>query len=247
MEELENFTKESLIVLQKYNQLKPLIKSIQKTKDINTIEVKREDYEFLLNDFCAEKKLSNEKELLKWLEDNKLSKKQIIEKVSIPMRMIRYAKGKFSNQVNSYFLKRKEQLDTYIYSLIRVRDKNRADELFFRIQDEEETFSDLASKYSEGFEQETKGLVGPTNIIQAHPKISEILKSSSDGELHPPIRIDGWYIIIKLETFKPAVLDQLMEQQMVLEIYDETLDNIANTIAEDIFKNKNTLSNRNKA
>ncbi len=238
MKELENFSQEVLIILQKHNQLVPLIKSILKSKDIDSTIINEDYNNFLIKDFCTKKNINSEEELSKWLKKNKCSKKELIDQITLPIKIIHNAKDKCSNQINSYFLKKKHELDKFIYSLIRVSNKHKAEEIFFRIQDEEESFSDLAYKYSEGFEKDTNGLIGPTSIINAHPKIAEILKSSTEGELHPPICVDDWFIIIRLESFQPAILDQLMEQKMAIEIYEESLENAAIAIKENIFKNK---------
>ncbi len=243
MEVLKNFTAESLVILQKYNQLIPLIKSIKKTEDIDSINIEEKEINVLLQNFCNERQIQSEEELLKWLEDNKLSKKVLIEKISIPLRTITYAKRNFNNKINSYFLKKKDVLDQFTYSLIRVKSKNKANEIFFRIQDEEESFSDLAFQYSEGFEKKMNGLVGPATVANAHPTIAAILKSSSEGDLHPPVQIDQWFIIIRLESFHPAILDEIMEQKMALEMYEQSLEGQARDLIEKIFKDKSNSVN----
>ena len=237
MEVLANFTTESLEVLQEYNQLIPLIKAIKKTEHIDSIKIEQNEINLLLQNFCNERQIQTEEQLIKWLEENKLSKKILIDKISIPLRTISYAKTNFNNKINSYFLKKKDDLDQFTYSLIRVKSRDQRDEIFFRIQNEEESFSDLAFKYSEGFEKKMNGLVGPTTIGNAHPKIASLLKSSSEGDLHS-LRIDEWYIILRLESFHPAVLDNTMEQNMALEIYEQSLESEARKIIENIFKNK---------
>ena len=243
MEVLKNFTKESLDILQKYDQLIPLIKSIKKTQNLESITIKEEEINIILQNFCNERKITSEDQLLKWLKVNDLSKKTLIDKLSIPFKTINYAKHTFNNKINSYFLKKKDQLDQFTYSLIRLSNQNQANEIFFRIQDEEESFSDLAFKFSEGFEKKMNGIVGPISISKAHPKISQILKSSAEGELHPPIQIDQWFIILRLESYQPAILDEIMEQKMALEIYEQSLENESRDIIESIFKNKSYTVN----
>jgi len=243
MEVLKDFTKESLVVLQKYNQLIPLIKSIKKTEDIESIKIEEKEINLLLQNFCNERKIESEEQLEKWLENNKLNKEWLIEKISIPLRTITYAQSNFKNKINSYFLKKKDNLDQFTYSLIRVKNKNKANEIFFRIQDEEESFSDLAFKYSEGFEKKMNGLIGPATLANAHPTIAAKLKSSSEGDLHPPVQIDQWFIIIRLESIHPATLDEIMEQNMALEMYEQSLEGQAKNIIEKIFKDKSYSDN----
>ena len=82
------------------------------------------------------------------------------------------------------FLKRKTFLDGFTYSLIRVKTRNKAVfEIFLRLQEEESTFQDLASSFSEGVEQVLNGLIGPMELGQINPAIANKLLNSSPGQL----------------------------------------------------------------
>ena len=105
----------------------------------------------------------------------------------------------FKNELESYFLKRKDNLDTILYSLIRVRDMDLANELYLKIKDDNEDFQEIARQFSEGFEKNTGGLIGPAPVDQAHPEISRLLKISSEKKLWSPIQLDKWWIILRLE------------------------------------------------
>ena len=60
------------------------------------------------------------------------------------------------------------------YSIIRVKNQNLSNELFLRIKEKEETFENIASKYSEGAEKNTNGHIGPIPLGNAHPSLAHL-------------------------------------------------------------------------
>ena len=70
-----------------------------------------------------------------------------------------------------------------MYSMIRTADRAKANELYLRITEEESTFADLASNYSEGIEQQFNGLIGPIELGRINPVIAERLRVSKEGQL----------------------------------------------------------------
>ena len=79
-----------------------------------------------------------------------------------------------SFQAEAHFLSRKNQLDKVVYSLLRCKDVF-FQKLFLRIEGNESDFGDLAAQYSEGQERNTKGIIGPVSMTQAHPAVAELL------------------------------------------------------------------------
>ena len=51
-----------------------------------------------------------------------------------------------------------------MYSMLRVKDRLKSVELFTQINEEEATFAQLASVYSEGVEKSVNGLIGPLEL-----------------------------------------------------------------------------------
>ena len=111
-----------------------------------------------------------------------------------------------------------------VYSLIRVKEGYLATELYLQITSGEKDFGDIASKYSEGEENKSRGVVGPVSLSKAHPKMIEILKSAKIREVITPFKVDKWHVIIRLESIIEANLDQSMKQRMAEEIFDESLE-----------------------
>ena len=95
-----------------------------------------------------------------------------------------------------------------------------AQELFLRIDGGESNFGDLAAKYSEGPERNTKGIVGPVSMTQAHPSVAELLRTSKPGLLLHPIQLGEWWIVLRLESYRPASFDEVMAERLSRELFD---------------------------
>ena len=108
-----------------------------------------------------------------------------------------------------------------VYSLLRVRDDFMARELYLRIAGNEAKFADLAAEFSQGPEAKTKGVVGPVPLNQAHPALSERLRTSQPGQLLEPFRIDDWILVARLESYDPARFDESTAQRMAQELFQE--------------------------
>jgi len=142
-----------------------------------------------------------------------------------PLKIKSLAENKFSDKAHDHFLKRKNDLDMIVYSIIRMKEKQLALELFLRIDSEEEDFHSLAKKYSEGTEKLTKGIIGPIYTNQANQVLMKKLKSSKSGDLIEPFQLENWWIIMRLETFIPVEFTSTIKLQMCAELLDEYLSN----------------------
>ena len=63
-----------------------------------------------------------------------------------------------------------------MYSIFRSKKKAKAVEIHLKIEEQESTFADLASEFSEGIEQQINGLLGPIEIGKINIEIAERLK-----------------------------------------------------------------------
>ena len=78
----------------------------------------------------------------------------------------------------------------------------------------EEDIGNLATEFSEGIEKRTRGIVGPVPIESSHPKLTELLKKSKVGEIQKPIQIDNSFVVIRVESHEPVVLDEFTRKKM---------------------------------
>ncbi|WP_019502789.1 peptidylprolyl isomerase [Pseudanabaena sp. PCC 6802] len=212
---------EALIgLLRRYQLLPQLIRGIIIDEAIASYECTETERKDLLEKFFTQNKLETPEARSSWQQVQGLTDSQLEDVVMRPTRLSRFKQEKFGHKVESYFMTRKPALDRVLYSLIRTKDLGTAQELYFRIQEEEQSFADLAKQYSQGGEAATGGLVGPTPLVTPHPAIARTLAISQPGQLWPPTRLEEWFVLIRLEKFYPAQLDENTRQQLIDELYE---------------------------
>ncbi|MEY2858877.1 MAG: hypothetical protein RLZZ74_3190 [Cyanobacteriota bacterium] len=218
------YTAEDLVpLLTQYQLLPKLAQEILTDKAIAGIKCSEEENTATFNQFCQQNQLESEEQIQGWLNKQGMNREQLQNLVTKKLRIDKYKLETWNDQVDAYFIKRKSQLDRVVYSLIRVEKPEVAQELFFRIKDDQNAFSALAMEYSQGTEAQTGGLIGPVEINAPHPKIAQILATCQPGQLVPPTRVGEWIVIVRLENYISAKLDQPMRQRMLDELFNRWL------------------------
>lgn len=218
------YTAEDLVpLLAQYQLLPKLAQEIITDKAIAHIKCSEEENTSIFNQFCQQNQLDSEEQIQGWLDKQGMSREQLQNLITKKLRIDKYKHETWNDQVDAHFIKRKSQLDRVVYSLIRVEKPEVAQELFFRVKDDQNAFSALAMEYSQGTEAQTGGLIGPVEINAPHPKIAQILTTCQPGQLVPPTRVGEWIVIVRLENYISAKLDQPMRQRMLDELFNRWL------------------------
>lgn len=218
------FTAEELaLLLGQYQMLPKLAQEIIIDRAVESVVYKEEEKAQVFQQLCQQYQLSTEEQLQNWLSKHGMTKEQLEALALKRLKVEKYKEEHWGNKVEAYFLKRKAQLDRVVYSLIRTDKAEVAQELYFRIQEGESTFQELAMNYSEGSEAQTGGLIGPVEVNAPHPRIAQVLSTCKPGQLVPPTRVGEWIVIIRLENFISAKLDDQMRQRMLDEMFRKWL------------------------
>lgn len=171
--------------------------------------------------FYEQNQLIDETIQQSWLHHHGMNL-EFLETIFIP-RLLKIEKFKcqtWNHKLESCFLQHKHALDRVIYSIIRVEDAGMAQELYFRLEEKEQSFFDVARSYSQGPEAQVGGIVGPVELGLVHPELAPLLRISQSGQLWHPIPLEGWWLIIRLENLIPAKLDRLMRQRLLRELFE---------------------------
>ena len=224
MIELDELSNQTIDLLDKNKLLKPLIKKTLIKEKLKGIEISDKDVLFAKQSIINEAKISNEDRYKDWLSKQMQSENTLLEIYSESNRINKYCLEKYEHIAESRFLKRKDDLDQVTYSLIRVKDQYLANELYLRLTNNEASFSDLAKEFSTGPEKNSNGKVGPLPIKSAHPILTSRLQNFKIGEINKPLNIEGLSIIVRVESFVKAILDEKMKLLMSQEIFSEWLE-----------------------
>ncbi|HEY9648233.1 MAG TPA: peptidylprolyl isomerase [Chroococcidiopsis sp.] len=174
-------------------------------------------------EFYQKNEINSDETRDEWQRQYGMTAQQLDQLAVRDLKIDKYKHATWGHKIESYFLNRKGRLDKAIYSLIRVKDLGLAQELYFRVLEGEQSFSELARTYSEGPEAQTDGLIGPVELSVPHPTLAQILTISQPGQLIPPTRIGDWMVIVRLERFVPAQLDDAMRRRLLNELFETWL------------------------
>ena len=217
---VELLSEELIKLLHTNNLLRPLLKAEYTKEVLSKVSLNKKEEDAELNALKEKLDIFEESNYKKWLETNHLNETEFKNLALKNLRLKSYCKQHFEHKAESRFLERKTQLDIVVYSLIRVKDIFTAKEIFLRISENESDFGELASLYSEGIENRTRGLVGPIPLGQAHPALIEVLRTSQPGTIQPPFEIEGSHLVVRVESYEPAQLDDFMREKMTEELFN---------------------------
>lgn len=211
---------EMLEMMTRYQLMPQFLRGLIIDKAIADIPYTEEEMLSAVAQIEAQYQLNTPEAKAAWLQNQGITAEHLKELSVRPLRVEKYKQATWANKVENYFLTRKPFLDQVVYSLIRTKDLGLANEIYFRIQEGEQSFAELAEKYSQGPEAKTGGLLGPVSIKQPHPLIGQLLAVSQPGQLWPPRALAEWFIIIRLEKNIPAQLDDAMRRRLVDEMFE---------------------------
>ncbi len=206
-------------LLARYQILPTVLREL--TIDLAIVEIQCSDLEtgLALQQFRDRYGLTSEEQIQQWLNFQCLNSQQLAEIAIRQFKIEKFKTENWGNKTEAYFLKRKGQLDRAIYSLIRTNDLGIAQEIYFRLIDGEQTFAEIARKYSQGPEAKTGGLIGPVEISTPHPAIANLITTQPIGQICQPIKLEQWYAIVRPEQIIPAQLDEAMRQRLIEELF----------------------------
>lgn len=216
-----NLSRDQLISLLRDLELYPLlIRRFLERSNSSSFKPSPEEQVAFQKAFLAREQIRDQGDLLSWLDGHGISETQLSQRLFHALQLEQFKQSKFGSQVEQIFLQRKASLDRVIYSLLRVRRREKIAELNRRLEEGEASFADLASTYSEGSERQINGLIGPMELGRINPVLAERLRISKPGQLWPPFEAEGWWVLLRHERHLPAQLDQAMQQRLLNEIYE---------------------------
>ena len=206
--------------LKRHNLLKILVRSQIITEEVNNINLSKEEADTAKKEFFKEKGIKSESDVSTYQNKESWNDADLEWNATLQLRVKKYCEQNYEHKAESYFLAKKNDLDRVVYSLIRSKDPYLIQELYLRIESNEQNFGDLAAEYSEGMEKQTKGIVGPVPMTQAHPAVAETLRVSKPGRLNRPMKLGELWLILRLESYKPAIFNPEMSQRLTHEMFN---------------------------
>jgi parvulin-like peptidyl-prolyl isomerase len=212
-----------LLLLHRYQLMPQFLQGIIIDQAITKFSCTDQERQVAIEEFYQQHQFSSPQVQQAWAVSQGFTQEQIEEMALRPVLIEKFKQATWKPQVESYFVNCRSRFDQVIYSLIRTQDYGLAQEVYFRIQEKEQSFSELARQYSTGVEAYTGGVSGPVLLSKLHPVIAKILSLSQLQHVWLPIRIEEWFLIIRLEKFLKAQLDESMQRYLIDEMFGNWL------------------------
>ncbi|MBD1853354.1 peptidylprolyl isomerase [Cyanobacteria bacterium FACHB-502] len=221
------------VALTQFQQMLPFVEQILLSSYLREVKVtKQELHQYLTGrtdlpeDFDAF--------FANWLKSKKLTPEEFQATVYRSLLTEKLKYQLFQPQLESEFMRCKPLFDQVEFSRILVRQKERAEEIYFQLRDEESTFPNLASLYSEGEERHMQGWVGPLRLYQLPQSIARIAyQDPGEGQVYPPVQVGSVYWIIRIERFAAARFTEVNQQELRNRLFEEWLKRKAKALMND--------------
>ncbi|MEO0866948.1 MAG: peptidylprolyl isomerase [Cyanobacteria bacterium J06642_11] len=173
--------------------------------------------------YCTQHNLLSDEQRQAWCQQHQLEPQHLVAEAMRVYRLHRFKEDTWANQIQSDFMQNKAKYDRAIYSMIRIKDRVLAQELYFRLRDDGLSFAEVAKQYSQGKEAQTGGMVGPVELGNLHPTLMRILQVSQPQQLWQPEQVGDWLVLVRLEKLIPAQFDEAMRQRLLNEQFQALL------------------------
>jgi parvulin-like peptidyl-prolyl isomerase len=146
---------------------------------------------------------------------------QLVGIIDRRLKLQKFKQAKWGNEIENYFNSQGSGLNRVVLSILQVSDALLAQELRFRIQAGEQSFTEIVLDYSEGDLAENGGVMEPMLVRDLPPGISEIVDGLKEGEISELFQIDLLYTYFRLDRLLPAVLNDQMEKFLLDELFNQ--------------------------
>ena len=216
----QTITAEEIIpLLSDYQMLTKLKREVLIDRAIESINCTSTEKAQVVRQFYQQNGLALDSDNDSWFKKHGMTSEQIEALAIRQFKIEKFKQVTWGDKLGAYFIRRKKQLDRVIFSLIRTQKLDLAQELYFRLQAKEQSFADLAQKYSQGSESLIGGFVGPIELGNLPSALAEVLSTSQPDRVCP-ISLGEWQAIVRLEKVIPAQLDRLMRQKLLNELFE---------------------------
>ena len=178
----------------------------------------------IINNWKKKNSIKTNSDLDQWLHLNELNKDEWINLINSDYLWSYWCMDTYKGELANYFIKRKDYLDLYYYTIIKVKNKEIADEIYIRIKEEESTFEEIVNKFS--FEKESfyGEKIGPISINNIEDALASLIKIGDLDQLFPPKLSNGFWFILRIDNVLKAEFNQHQKIKLSLELGEKFLN-----------------------
>ena len=179
----------------------------------------------VINNWKKKNSIKSNSELEIWLNLYDLNPDEWINLINSDYLWTSWCMDKYKNELNQYFIKRKDYLDLYYYTIIKVKNKEVADEIYIRIKEKESTFEEIANNFSRDEQDFHIEKIGPISITNIDDSIAPLIKIGDLNQLFQPKLLNGFWFILRKDNILKAKFNHQQKIKLSLELGEKFLHN----------------------
>ncbi|MCP9934905.1 peptidylprolyl isomerase [Cyanobium sp. Candia 9D4] len=211
-------------LIRQQGQAHPLARAWVLDQLVHAIPLPVGEEKALMAAFLQRRGITDDEHVPGWLQERGLVFDDLRILATQKRRLQRLVRCRWNDEVEVRFLQRKPELDQVVYSLLRVDSEGLAAELHHQIAEGEADFADLAPLHSEGPERHCRGQIGPLALATGHDSLVSRLRRARPGQLFEPFQAGDSWVVLRLEQFLPAELNDATRERMMGELFEEWLE-----------------------
>ena len=140
---------------------------------------------------------------------------EIIER---PVKVVKYREERWGPRAESIYLKNKESFEFFTYRRLQAVNASVMQEVYFRIKDEEESWTDLAKQFPGTDFDARQNLIPVSNI---EPPLVDALRRAGIGKVIRPMRFSGGLVVVaELEAIKTSSFNEETRNQILIQEFE---------------------------
>ena len=208
----------------------------------NNIEVSSDDIQSFFDEWRYANELEGAEATQLFLKEHGLNEQSAIQFSQVGALRNKIRESIDDSKVEEYFNENKSEYDVVELYSITVENKDLADEIVSQLEDEEESFYNLAVEHSIDDETFKKGgYAGEVGRSMVPAEAEAALFSASEGDIVGPIQFGEDWVVYKVLRVFPGNLDDVRET-----IRDELFESLLLAIQGD-YEVKNNVLGTQKA
>lgn len=211
-------------LIRQQGQARPLARAWLLDQLVHAIPLPAEEEKALMAAFLERRGITDDDQVPAWLQERGLAFDDLRILATQKRRLQRLVRCRWGDEVEVRFLQRKPALDQVVYSVLRVDSEDLAAELHHQIAEGEADFASLAPLHSAGPERHCRGQIGPLSLAAGHESLVSRLRRGRPGQLFEPFQAGDSWVVLRLEQFLPAELNEATRDRMMGELFDEWLE-----------------------
>ena len=172
----------------------------------------------LVSEYRRNQNLEEDEGFTDFLKKKNLNKEILQEIIERPAKVIKYREDRWGPRAESIYLKNKENFDFFTYRRLQAVNASVMQEVYFRIKDGEESWTDLAKQFP-GTDIDARQKLIP--VAKIEPPLVDALRRAGVGKVIRPMRFSGGLVVVaELENIETSSFNEETRNQILIQEFE---------------------------